>query len=67
MYNILYDVIPSRSFYYLLLCHAIMWQCDHDSVVVWQFVMVTYDVILNETKSTLCNSDNGTGYELRIY
>ena len=25
----------------------IVWQCDHDRIAVWQFVIVTYNIILN--------------------
>ena len=36
-----------RSFYFLLSCHMIVWWCDHDSIIVWQLVMVTGNNMLD--------------------
>jgi len=49
MLNICYDIIvpdPSTFFYY------VMWLYDHDSIIVWQFVMVTCDVTLDPNPSS---------------
>jgi len=37
----------SRSFYYIMW----VWWCDHDSIIVWQFVTVTCDVTLDPNLS----------------